>query len=46
MTADKLLMVISANTKCPSKNVNRFHDRIGQAMLDLLHILQTGSSKV
>ena len=47
MTANALLMVISANAACSSKDVNVFHDDIIQALLDLIQVLQTGmGSKV
>ena len=47
MTANALLMVISANAACSSKDVNVFHDDITQALLDLIQVLQTGTgSKV
>ena len=46
MTSDCLKMVISGNSLCTEKNVNRFHNHIEQAMIDLVQVLQSGVSKV
>lgn len=46
MTAEGLLMVITASSLCPEKNVARFHDEIVRALNDLARVLQSANSKV